>query len=42
MTEAIERVFEHLPKILDNHKVCSACRDKTKCCECVFSPPAKI
>jgi len=36
MTEAIERVFEHLPKILDNHKVCIACRDKTKCCECVF------
>jgi recombinational DNA repair protein RecR len=36
MTNSIERVFEHLPKILDNHKICSACRDKTKCHECLF------
>jgi recombinational DNA repair protein RecR len=39
MTKAIERVFEHLPKILDNHKVCNACRDKTRCSDCVFSDP---
>ena len=42
MTETIERVFEHLPKILDSDKVCHACRDKSKCCECTFSAPAKI
>ena len=37
MTQAIERVFEHLPRILDQNKVCSACRDKSKCSECLFS-----
>jgi hypothetical protein len=42
MTKAIERVFEHLPKILDRNKVCNECRDKSKCCECVFSAPANI
>ena len=36
MTQAIERVFETLPKILDKKKVCEGCRDKTKCNECVF------
>ena len=37
MTQAIEKVFEYMPRILDWKKVCSACRDKTKCCECSFS-----
>ena len=36
MTQAIERVFEHLPRILNQQIVCSACRDKSKCCECSF------
>jgi len=40
MTQAIERVFEHLPLILDRGKVCEACRDKSKCQqECFFSKP---
>ena len=37
MTQAIERIFEHLPRILDCDKVCNACRDKAKCHECLFS-----
>lgn len=37
MTIAIEKVFEHLPGILDREKVCAACRDKTKCDSCLFS-----
>lgn len=37
MTRAIETVFEHLPKILDRQKVCAACRDKTRCSECLFN-----
>jgi hypothetical protein len=37
MTQAIERVFEYMPKFLDPKKVCSACKDKTKCSECSFS-----
>lgn len=39
MTQAIERVFEHLPLILDRGKVCEACRDKSKCQVCFFSNP---
>ena len=37
MTQAIERVFEYMPKLLDPGKVCDACRDKSKCSECLFS-----
>ena len=37
MTKAIEKVFEHLPKILDREKVCQACRDKSKCSNCGFN-----
>jgi recombinational DNA repair protein RecR len=36
MTRTIEKIFEHLPKILDRQKVCSACRDQTRCRECLF------
>ena len=39
MTKALERVMEHLPGILDTRKVCEACRDKSKCDECLFSNP---
>jgi recombinational DNA repair protein RecR len=37
MTKAIEKVFEYMPEILDNEKVCQACRDKSKCSECGFN-----
>jgi hypothetical protein len=37
MTQAMERVFEHLPRILDRKVICASCRDKTKCCKCSFS-----
>jgi len=37
MTKAMERVFDHLPKIVDKEKVCQGCRDKTRCDDCVFS-----
>jgi len=36
MTRAMERIFEHLTKTLDRKKICSACRDKTKCNACQF------
>ena len=38
MTEAIERVFEHMPAILDKAKVCQGCRDRSRCRECSFNP----
>ncbi len=37
MTEAIERVFDHIPRVLDQGKVCRGCRDKTRCEECDFN-----
>ena len=37
MTQTIERVFEHLPRILDREKVCQGCRDKSKCSEYAFN-----
>ena len=39
MTKAIEKIFEHLPQILDREKVCQGCRDKSKCDECAFNYP---
>jgi recombinational DNA repair protein RecR len=41
MTKAIEEVFDYLPSILDNKKVCEFCRDKTRCSDCVFKIPEK-
>ena len=37
MTQALERVFDHLPAILDKEKVCQGCRDKTRCDDCAFN-----
>ena len=37
MTRAMGEVFDYLGKTLDPGKVCSACRDKTKCHACPFN-----
>jgi len=37
MTKAIERVFDHMPLILNKEKVCQGCRDKTRCYDCTFN-----
>ena len=37
MTRAMGEVFDYLGKTLDPNKVCSACRDKTKCHACPFN-----
>jgi hypothetical protein len=37
MTQAITEVFDYLGNTLDPAKVCSACRDKTKCASCAFN-----
>jgi hypothetical protein len=39
MTKALERVFDHLPSILDPKKVCAGCRDRTRCDDCTFNCP---
>ena len=37
MTKAIEEVFDYLGRTLNRTKVCEACRDKTRCSDCVFN-----
>lgn len=37
MTKAIYEVFDYLGSTLDPKKVCSACRDKSKCHSCLFN-----
>jgi len=41
-TKALEKIFEYLPEILDNEKVCQACRDRSKCSDCQFNFQARI
>ena len=36
MTKAMEKIFEHLPVLLDRKKICTACKDRTRCDECLF------
>ena len=42
MTKAIERVFDHMPLILDKEKVCRGCRDKTICDDYDFNNQLKL
>jgi len=37
MTKAISEILEYLVRTIDNGKVCEACRDKTRCSDCVFN-----
>jgi hypothetical protein len=37
MTKAMERIFDHLPMIVDTKKICLKCQDKTKCGICTFN-----
>ena len=37
MTKAIERVFDHIPMIVDKNIICLKCQDKTKCNTCSFN-----
>lgn len=41
MTRAMEIVFNDLAKLLDSRKICSACRDKTRCPHCLFNPETR-
>jgi hypothetical protein len=36
MGQAVEKIVCCLPAIIKPEKVCSACKDKTKCASCVF------
>jgi len=36
MTKAMAHIFDYLASRIDRSKVCSKCRDKTRCGTCVF------
>ena len=36
MVQAVEALVTYLPQLLDNLKICLACKDKTACGVCVF------
>jgi len=36
MTKVMEDVFDYLGQVIDRNQVCQACKDKTKCEECIF------
>ena len=40
MTHVIEEVFDFLGRTLDGDRICEACKDKSGCDECFFSPTA--
>ena len=42
MTKAMKKIFEYLPEILDNKKICQACRDRSKCSDFQFNFQARI
>lgn len=36
MTKTLEDVMNSLPAMFDKRLICSKCRDKSKCAQCVF------
>ena len=36
MTEAMKAVFDYAADVVDRARVCAACKDKTRCQNCVF------
>jgi len=41
MTKAIERVMVYAADTIDRQKVCSGCRDKSRCSDCAFNQQRK-
>ena len=37
MTQAVEKIIQLLPFIMDSSKVCQACKDSRKCNNCAFN-----
>ena len=37
MTKAMEEIFQYVGTVVDNEKVCTACRDKSFCNTCPFN-----
>ena len=37
MTKAMTAVIEYVSDVIDSNRVCTACRDKTRCSTCPFN-----
>ncbi len=37
MTQAIEKVFDQIVKVMDSEMVCGACKDNSFCSQCIFN-----
>ena len=37
MTKAMTAVIEYVSDVIDSNRVCTACRDKTRCTTCPFN-----
>lgn len=37
MTTAMEAVFDYVGEIIDGKRICEACRDQSRCKDCVFN-----
>ena len=42
MTMAMEFIFDHAGQMLDGKRICDACRDRSRCCDCVFNHKQQI
>jgi len=37
MTKAMNAIFEYIGNVIDNKRICSACKDKSRCMICAFN-----
>ena len=37
MTETMEMIFDSMPRMLDQDKICAMCKDRSQCKECIFN-----
>jgi hypothetical protein len=37
MTETMEMIFDSMPRMLDQDKICAMCKDRSQCKGCIFN-----
>ena len=37
MTETMEMIFDSMPHMLDQDKICAMCKDRSQCKACIFN-----
>jgi hypothetical protein len=41
MSTTLEEIIKIIPHLINSKVVCSACRDRSRCCDCYFKPNNK-